>query len=211
MSNFLRDMAQTILMRNLDPHEIRHVMQTFSGDTEAADHLSLALRNDRRGCVAVLLWQAKIPVKAFRVFLSNVWTHDHRYLIRAAGTRRRLIAMFRYAAFPLPDHLPDQLTVWRGTSRLTRQEARQGHSWTIDRDVACWFAMRFARQNGFPLLFRAVVKKTEIVLFSNERNENEAVLLRPPLGVAVDGYSGEWSLGHDRYGSHIALEGLRRN
>ena len=107
--------------------------------------------------------------------------------------------MFRYAAFPIPAELPDVVKLWRGTSKLTIAEAREGYSWTTDRDTACWFAMRFADTNGAPLVLTAEVAKSDIALFTNAREESEALLIRPPAAVKIDGDVTDWQIGHDRY------------
>lgn len=179
------------------PHELEPARAAFDGDAEAAFSLSCALENHKRGAVAVAMWRAKVPVEAFRAYLSAVWGHDHRYVIEAAETRRTLAYMFRYAAFPLPAELPDVVTVWRGSSALPFKEAKTGYAWSTDRDVACWFAMRFAEHNGSPLVLTADIAKRDIALFTNERSESEAVLMRPPA-ARIDGDVSDWSVCHRR-------------
>jgi hypothetical protein len=95
--------AMQAVSQYVDPWAVRYVEPAFSGDPEAALCLAAALSNDKRGAVAVAMWEAKIPRPAFRAYLGGAWNHDHAWVIGAAGTRRRLAAMFRYAAFPLPD------------------------------------------------------------------------------------------------------------
>jgi hypothetical protein len=192
-------MAIDWLEKHAAPHELKHARAAFDGDTDAAFSLSVALGNYKRGVVAVAMWRAKVPVEAFRAYFSSVWDHDHRHVIDAAISRRTLAHMFRYAAFPLPAELPDVVTLWRGTSKLPLDEARAGYSWTTDRDTACWFAMRFADFNGSPLVLTAEVAKSDIALFHNERNESEAVLMRPPANVRIDGTIVDWVQGLDRY------------
>lgn len=171
--------------------------KAFDGDVDAAFSLSNVLENHLRGAVAVAMWRAKVPVPAYRVYLSAVWEHDHRHVIDAAQNRRTLGYMFRYAAFPLPAELPDVVTVWRGTSYLPIGEAKTGYSWSTDRDLACWFAMRFADHNGSPLVLTADIAKRDIALFTNERSESEAVLMRPPA-ARIDGDVSDWSACYER-------------
>lgn len=174
-------------IKNHSPEYVaKHVDAALGGDVKAAFSLSVALPKHDRGIVAVALWRTKMPLPAFRVFLSSVWQCDHRELIAAAETRRRLASVFRYAAFPLPDALPDTVRVWRGTSKLTLAQSVRGYSWTIDRARAQWFAQRFASRNGNPLVLVADVKKSDIALFTNDRNEQEAVLMTPPKGARID-------------------------
>jgi hypothetical protein len=115
--------------------------------------------------------------------------------------------MFRYAAFPLPEVWPDVVRVWRGTSKLSIAEAIGGYSWTTDRDVACWFAMRFAERNGSPVVLAADVAKTDIALFTDERSEREALLLTPPTGIFIDGEEVDWALGFQRFEKSKNLKG----
>ena len=157
----------------------KYVIPTIAGDIESAASLAYGLGNELRGYFAVALWRLKIPVPAFREYFSNVWIHDHREVIEAAESRRNLRAMFVYAEFPIPDHLPEKITVWRGTSFLSIEEASRGYSWTTDMDCACWFAMRFAEKNGNPLVLGADVSKKNILFYSNDRNESEVVIFNP--------------------------------
>lgn len=185
------------LERHGYPHEFEPARAAFDGDVDAALDLACGLEDSKRGVIAVAMWRAKVPVPAYRVLLSATWGHDHRYVIDAAQTRRTLGCMFRYAAFPLPDELPDVVTVWRGTSCLPIKEARAGYSWSTDRDCACWFAMRFADRNGSPLVLTAEVPKRDIALFTSERSESEAVLMRQPA-ARIDGDVSDWTACYQR-------------
>ena len=190
--SFQRAVAANQFRRICNAFEIKDMDAAFDGDVDAAFSLSCTLNNSKRGLMAVAMWRGKVPRAAFRAFLSSVWNHDHREVIEAAETRRTLGHMFRYAAFPLPAELPDLVTVWRGTSYLPFSEAKLGYSWTNDRDVACWFAMRFAKNNGSPLVLTAEIAKTAIALFTSDRNESEAVLIRPPA-ARIDGDVRDWT------------------
>ena len=94
--------------------------------------------------------------------------------------------MFRYAAFILPSDLPDMVPVWRGTSKLSQAQSARGYSWTTSKEVAYWFARRFASINGNPLVLAAQAPKSDVAFFTNSRQEHEVVLLAPPKGVRVD-------------------------
>lgn len=190
--NYQKHVALTWLENNGYPHELKCASAAFDGDVEAAFSLSCDLEKHKLGIVAVAMWRAKVPVEAFRAYFRSVWMHDHRHVIDAAQNRRTLSYMFRYAAFPLPAELPDVVTVWRGTSHLPIKEAKTGHSWTTDRDCACWFAMRLAGNDGSPLVLAADVAKRDIALFTYERSESEAVLIRPPA-ARIDGDVRDWT------------------
>lgn len=199
MSKFYRESMAYELAQTVSPWASKHVVPAFNGDVEAAVSLSIGLSNSERGDMALAMWKAKIPREAFSTYLSSVWEHDHLYVIEAAQTRRRLAYMLRYAAFPRPAELPNVMRMWRGTSKLSIEEASQGYSWTTDRDVACWFAMRFAERNGSPLVLAADVAKTDIALFTDQRGEREALLLIPPAGIFIDGAKEDWALGFQRF------------
>ena len=192
------------LEKNCQPFEWEHAASAFDGDVDAAFSLSVALRNELRGVVAVAMWRAKVPKPAYRAFLGPAWDHDHREVEAAAQNRRTLAYMFRYAAFELPAELPDVVTVWRGTSYIPIKEAKNGYSWTTDRDVACWFAMRFAEFHGSPLVLTADISKRDIAFFTNERSESEVVLMRPPVS-RIDGNASDWSDGHQRKTKRVKL------
>jgi hypothetical protein len=201
MSSFMVELARYSTLEwakeNLRDFELKHLEPALNGDVDAAFGLSFALDNQYRGIVAYAFWRCKAPVPAYRAFLSCVWDHDHRYVIAAAGNRRTLRAMFRYAAFPLPADMPEVVRVWRGTSYLSEKESAKGYSWTIDRDIACWFAMRFADWNNNPLVLAADVPKAEILLYHDGRGEKEAVLFKPPT-YWIDGHPEEWREGLER-------------
>ena len=196
-NNFAKALALDWFEKHAYPHEAKHARAAFDGDVEAAFLLSCTLENHKRGAVAVAMWRAKVPAEAFGAYFNSVWRHDHLHVIAAAKTRSTLAYMFRYAAFPLPAELPDVVTLWRGTRDLPFSDAAKGYSWTTDRDTACWFAMRFAAQNNTPLVLTADVAKSDIALFTQDRSESEAVLMRPPA-ARVDGDASDWSACHQR-------------
>ena len=174
------------------PHVLKYALPALDGDAEAAFTLSHTMSGQELGAVAVAMWRCKVPRPAFRAYFGSVWMHDHREVETAAQTRRTLAYMFRYAAFELPADLPDVVTVWRGSSALTFNETVTRPAWTTDRDLACWFAMRFADDNGSPLVLTADVAKGNIALFTNERSESEVVLMRPPA-ARIDGDVTDWT------------------
>lgn len=198
MSKFIEDHHKELALQRLteicQPFEIWYARAAFYGDVEAAFGLCAALNNDLRGQVAVAMWRAKVPREAFQMYLGLAWDHDHERVIDAAKTRRNLSHMFRYAAFPPSAELPEIVTLWRGTSRLTFDEAKTGYSWTTDRDTACWFAMRNSHLKNFhsPLVLTSDAPKTDVALFHDERREKEVVLLRLRAGAIVDGDVCDW-------------------
>ena len=168
------------------------------GMSKPPSALCVRLGMTKRGILAVDFWRIKTAIPAYQALLSAAWNHDHQWVIAAAGSRRTLGAMFRYAGFPLPPDLPDMVPVWRGTSGVTKKQAIRGYSWTVDRNVACWFAMRHAKYYGKSLVLAANVSKVAIVHYGNERNEKEVVIF-DRLNAWVDGAVDEWELAFRRW------------
>lgn len=181
-----------------DSWATKYVRPAFDGDLDAARRLCVALTNPKRGSVAVAMWRAKVSLPAYRAFLTAAWEHDHGYVKAAARSWRTLAPMFRYAELPLPSDFGPTVRAWRGTSGVTLTVAKRGHSWSLDRDVACWFAMRLAKQHGRPLVLIAEVPRDSVVLYTDERSEREVVVMGPVLGARVDGTPEDWAAGHER-------------
>ena len=198
MTKWYRDCVSIQVEKYADAWAKRHVGAAFTGDVSAALALSVALDNGKRGAVARAMWEAKVPREAYGAYLASVWSHDHGLVIEAAQSRPRLVHMFRYARFELPATLSPLVQVWRGTRHCDLQEAMQGYSWTTDRDVACWFAMRFGDGVKRPLVLTAQVDRADILLFDDARSEREVVLARPPKFVSIDGEVTGWRRGHQR-------------
>jgi hypothetical protein len=178
------------LTAQVEPWAVKYMQPAFAGDAEAADDLYTALSSATRGTVAMAMWEVRVPRDAFRVFLRAAWEHDHSHVIAAAGTHRRLVSMFKYAAFPSPAQLPVRVTVWRGTTISALADT--AYAWTTDRDVACWFAMRMARAEFQTVVMRAEVARSDIALYHDGRGEREAVLVKWPGHVVVDGDTEDW-------------------
>lgn len=184
MSAVIDRMVEAAL-KYAEPHAREYVEPAFNGDAEAADSLSSALGNQNRGAFAVDMWAAKVDRQAYRVFLANAWMHSHRHVINTAGTRRTLTAMFRYAQFLIPAEFGETVRVWRGATAVTIDVARTGYSWTTDRETAHRFATRYAGDGRDPLVIVADVPRGDILYYTNERDEKEVVLLKPPV-AAID-------------------------
>lgn len=183
--------------RQLADYDLEFFEPAIKGDPEAAIRLTYGLPKDMRGLLAFYFWvHAKAP-EAFRAVLEQAWSGEHRQVIEVAGTRRDLEAMFRAARFELPSEWPEKVTVYRGTSKFTFEKAKRGHSWTTSKQLAAWFAMRFASLNGSPLVLKATVPKTSILHYSNERHEQEAVCFHV-RGAKIDGTPEDWEKLMDR-------------
>jgi hypothetical protein len=70
--------------------------------------------------------------------------------------------------------VPEQLEIWRG---VNHEDAVRSLSWTLDRDVAVWFARRFAAVHDPVLLARGWVSKRNVLAYLTGRSEAEIVVL----------------------------------
>lgn len=180
-----------------------HLRRAFAGDAGAAARLIYSLPNDSRGSVAVAMWRAKVPSSAFSRFLAEAWMHDHRHLLAATKqSRRTLTAMFRHASFARPSIGPT-VRVWRGGTNVSLPKLARGHSWTTERDIACWFAMRYAAPDRLPIVIQADVPSESVAWFTDERNEAEALLLSSVRGSVVDADELGWAAAFHRVNQRI--------
>ena len=180
----------------------RHIDGTLAGCPDAALSLAVALHPEDRGELIVALFGAKIPVPAFKAALRSVWQNNHWRLMEAVFNNiqdeprgplsarfvahGRLREMFSYADFSETwQHLPDRFTVYRGTYGVDFEEACGGLSWTLDYDLACWFAVEYSQRycenpDQIRVIQCEVIKDEDhIWLFTNEREEQEVVIEIP--------------------------------
>jgi len=195
-NNFLLKGLAGTLRTRLPAHCATHIDAAVFGDADAADSLTVACPNEYRGALAVAFWNCGVATPAFRAVLTSVWDHDHRYLIKAARTRGRLQAMFRSADILNPV-LPDVMSVWRGTIGLPRSRAMRGIAWSLDRDTACWFAMRYAEFKSRPMVLRAQIPASAVALYHDKRDEREIVTFEVHHAV-IDGGEHDWREGAKR-------------
>jgi len=66
--------------------------------------------------------------------------------------------------------LPETITVFRG---VKEKQAVESFSWTLDKDIAIWFAERFEKK-GY--VYQAQIPKDKIIAYTNERGEKEIIL-----------------------------------
>ena len=171
------------------------------GDAEQAGELALLVKSHKKGYVAVKLYESKVPPQAFAAYLDGAWSNTHAAVIRSAGSRARLSRLFEYAEFEIPETLPETVTCWRGTSHVSVTQAKRGISWSISRDVAAWFATRFADSHprSKALLLKTTIPKSHILYYSDGRQEKEVALVRPPQVVVVDGNFEDWKRYADQH------------
>ncbi|HEX2526172.1 MAG TPA: hypothetical protein VHL31_07705 [Geminicoccus sp.] len=165
------------------------LQRAADNDVEAVKSLTLAYDGWHVGLFVKWVYLMGLSEECLRAALSSAWLRRHSEVQRAARTRPELIKWFRAANFDL-SMLPDEVTVWRGTCGIPWEEALCGWSWTTRRSVAAWFAMRFPHF-GSPIVLRRTVKRSEILYFSDSREESECVL--STIGeFQFDGTPDEW-------------------
>lgn len=177
------------------PGNMDDLVRAIHGDVDAAGKLVLRVPKNALAATVGLFFVLKGPVEPFRVLLESALKHDGVHLAGGIGLKR-LPDVFRYAQFELPD-LPETMRIWRGTNGVSKRKATNGISWTTDRDVACWFAMRFAHLDS-PLVLCAEISRTDVFYYSNDRNESEVVTFGVKSPV-IDGYPSEWSERHEAF------------
>lgn len=138
--------------------------------------------------VVAALYRARIEPAELRPALEYLWTCKHGDVEnRPISSLREL---FEYANFDV-SHLPEVVQIYRGTNGVGGvAQARRGFHWTLDLDVARWFAQRF--DVGTPLVIGAKVPRSQVVMHCNDRDENEVVVLTAPSrvpGMRVPGIS----------------------
>ena len=84
-------------------------------------------------------------------------------------------AKLREAGDPLPSDGP--FTIYRGVSHVGHRRGR-GFSWTLSLDCACWFAMRYPKDDFMPAVYVANIGNDEMYCYTNQRNEQE-IITRP--------------------------------
>jgi hypothetical protein len=163
-----------------------------AGDVETADQMVTVLNNEHRGQFVRWCVMSKLPVPLLRVVIQTTWNHDDREMCKAAGrSAGTLYSWFKAADFPLPSGLPDPVTVYRGTSGIGAKLAPDGVSWTLDKRIAAWFACTY-RPRGEPLVLRRVAPLRDVLMYDNDRNEQELVIFNRWLPTTIDGDPDEW-------------------
>ena len=188
------ELAKRILAYYVEPHTLDLIEPAFSGDADAALALSEGHEKLQRGVIARICYEGGMPKEAFREVLGSIWDANHKFVLHAARSHELVRLMFKYAEFPISDELPETIRVWRGVSGIPANKARQGFSWTTDRNVACWFAVRMD-DVGMPLVVTAQIPKRDVLYYSNYRTENELLLLNPPKKATIDGSVEDWESG----------------
>lgn len=176
------------LWGELPPYALEFMDQTFTQhDEEAASRLVSAAPNERADIALCAYWLG-IPNPAYRAIVGGVWDHDHWQLLNAVGQDTLMIREI-FAAGEFPHSLRGNQTVYRGAINVEPETAVEGLSWTTSHEIACWFACRHS--GAAPVVLTAAVSSSEIIYWSNERNECE-VILRSAPPLRLDDQPNRW-------------------
>jgi hypothetical protein len=177
------------LERMLPEHARPYLKSGIFGDADAASSLA-ARAGEYRGYVALAAYWCGTGFDAYREILGTAWELSHGSMLNAARERCGLIRlMFRAARFEIP--VADRVKVYRGVAGGGPRIAAKGLSWSLSREIACWFAHRAAIGGKAPLVVTGEVDASEIIYHSDERSEAE-VILRHALAPSVDADPGSW-------------------
>lgn len=72
-------------------------------------------------------------------------------------------------------NLPDKLTIYRGTKTQKKNDIK-ALSWTLNPDIAKFFASRFLRNGEAGYIFRTTIKKEHTFAYFSDANESELVI-----------------------------------
>lgn len=129
-----------------------------------------------------------------REALRGAWAYDSIEVSRiAAAERIPVITLFKVAKFALPEGMPDQVQVWRGTAGIEKQVAERGLSWTNNRGHACYWALFLSKcaKLGKPLLIQRMIPTASIFYFDDSDYMSEVLFDATPEAT-VDGCESEW-------------------
>jgi hypothetical protein len=138
------------------------------------DVSTLILNFEARGYAARCLYEQRSILANDVVYrgLIDAWAYDHEGIISEFGELEFVEALRQVSP---PSKRSEPIRAWR-------LEAVYGISWTTDRDIACWFAMRHYEQHQDPFVFFCDLSPDEIIAEQNLRNEYE-LLVDPKLLV----------------------------
>ncbi len=120
-----------------------------------------------------------VSVEDYSSFLGSMWTHIEFPNVDVNIPKIQFISLFKKAdkeylmdekEFEIFKNLPEEFTVYRGVRGRGKV---QGLSWTLSMEQARWFADRFEPTGK---VYRARIKKEDVLAYFSDRNEKEVVL-----------------------------------
>jgi hypothetical protein len=190
----LRVWLETMLPSNAK----RCLDSAFAGDERAAFEICVVAPNVYRGSIALAAYYLRIPNPAYQTIIRHVWNHDHQSLLATVRHDRRLIRrMMKEGEFEHP--FSGSIVVFRGTAGMSLAKASKGLSWTLSREMACFFGFRFVVQGaddhrlaGNPVVLKADVHASDVVFWDDSLREQE-IVLRRDISAGLDPEPETWA------------------
>ena len=119
--------------------------------------------------------------KDFSKILADAWISSENPNSDTNISKSELLSMFRSAEpkwlmskqeLNTLNNLDDTITIYRGVTSYNAKNIK-ALSWTLDKDIAKWFATRF-NENG--KTYQAQIKKKYIYAYFDRRNESEIIV-----------------------------------
>ena len=85
--------------------------------------------------------------------------------------------------FPMPNGSGDEVTVYRGFD--DDEQHALGFAWSLSEDVARRFMNRCGRAKQFSALAMMTIPSRDVLLYSNERSEQEVVCVPRPDNITI--------------------------
>lgn len=163
---------------------MRNIMELLQNgqEQEAADLIDFRVGNSGEYSSKEVLYffydKFKDPVILYNLIIS-VYTHGgyhfpKKVMIQAKKIAPSIPEKDRYQ--DLPDG--DTITVYRATADPINK-ARNGISWTTNKNVALWFGYRLSELYGDdyePLhIYMGTIKRDKIIAYTNQRREYEVI------------------------------------
>jgi hypothetical protein len=186
------------LEHKLPSYAKRYLDAALAGDEQQACSICCAAPNEYRGSIALAAYYLRVPNPAYQTIIRMVWNHDHQSLMTTARHDRRLIRrMMKAGKFEHP--FSGSIVVFRGTAGMNLAKASKGLSWTLSREMACFFGFRYIVQGaddyrlaGNPVVLKASIDASDIVFWDNSLREQE-VVLRRDISAELDPEPETWA------------------
>lgn len=171
-------------MAEVANHSYEQKRRQVAKAIEADDWMTFVLLHERSWRLPALLdaiEQHDWNLRRLWPVVGHVWIdtesvryhNEHWREIWSTTCSRRKFAMEAKDRAKLR-RMPDELIVWRGVSH---KGAVRGLSWTLDRDMAVWFANRTSSGRAPRFLVEGRIRKADVCAYFTGRNESEVVVL----------------------------------
>lgn len=187
-SNFLADKEGLFNIKD-DPERFKRLkkeLRVLINKRDSIEGVMTLILDSNKINFLYLLSQREVPAEVCGNLLGGVWcsleNNDTQEPFMKEAMRDWLLAADRTQIMSEEDiqllnNLPDKVTIYRGAQF---NEPPKGFCWSINRDVAVWFANRF--QNKNPIVYTTTVNKKDILFYTNDAGEEETVVDYKKLG-----------------------------